>query len=94
MVAFGDPVLLQAAHLPSPYPELWGLPVRVRDPQLAELTQVLRSWDRPTWVVVGGDSLATWGVDSTSAQPVLDRDYRLAVVDGEWHVYHDRAEPR
>jgi hypothetical protein len=90
VVAFGDPALLQAAHLSSPYPELWSLPVRVRDPGLVQLGQVLRSTDRPTWVVVDGDSLATWGVDSTRAQPVLDRDYRLVQVDGDWHVFHDR----
>jgi hypothetical protein len=93
VVAFGDPALLQAAHLSSPYPELWSLPVRVRDPRLDELTHVLRSTDRPTWVVVDGDSLATWGVDAARAQPVLDRDYRLVQVDGDWHVFHDRTGP-
>jgi hypothetical protein len=93
VVAFGDPALLQAAHLPSPYPELWSLPVRVRDPQLVELTRVLTSVDRPTWVVVDGNSLATWGVDPSLAQPVLDRDYRLEYVAGDWHVYHTMEQP-
>jgi hypothetical protein len=93
VIAFGDPALLQAAHLSSPYPELWSLPVRVRDPRLDQLTRVLRSTGRPTWVVVDGDSLDTWGVDATRAQPVLERDYRLVQVDGDWHVYHDRALP-
>lgn len=94
VVAFGDPVLLQAAHLSSPYPELWSLPVRVRDPRLEELAQVLRSADRPTWVVVDGDSLGTWGVDASRAQPVLEHDYRQVWGDGDRHVFHTRTPPR
>jgi hypothetical protein len=91
VVAFGDPVLLQSAGLSSPYPELWSLPVRVRDSRLTELTEVLRGRSRPTWVVVSGDSLATWGVDSSLAQPVLDREYRPVQVFGDWHVFHVRT---
>jgi len=91
VVAFGDPVLLQAAGLSSPYPELWSLPVRVRDSRLTELTQVLSGPNRPTWVVVDGDSLATWGVDPALAQPVLDRDYRQVHVFSDWHVFHVRS---
>jgi hypothetical protein len=91
VIAFGDPVLLQAAGLPSPYPELWSLPVRVRDSRLTELTQVLSGPHRPTWVVVDGDSLATWGVDPSLAQPVLDRDYRQVHDFSDWHVFHVRS---
>jgi len=94
LVAFGDPALLQGAGLSSPYPELWSLPVRVRDPRLVELTRVLRGPDRPTWVVVDGTGLATWGVDAASAQPVLDREYTLVHVTGHWHVYDLRTEYR
>ncbi len=94
LVAFGDPALLQAAHLSSPYPELWSLPVRVRDPRLTDLTAVLEGSSRPTWVVVDGASLGTWGVDPSLAQPVLDREYRLAHISGDWHVYHLRTEAR
>jgi hypothetical protein len=88
VVAFGDPAILRAAHLSSPYPQLWSLPVRVRDPQLRALTGVLAGSRRPTWVGVDGAGLATWGVDATAAQPVLDHEYRLVHVDGNWHIYH------
>jgi hypothetical protein len=91
VIAYGDPVLLQAAGLSSPYPELWSLPVRVRDSRLTQLTQVLSGRSRPTWVIVSGDSLATWGVDPSLAQPVLVRDYRPVQVFGDWHVFHVRA---
>jgi hypothetical protein len=94
VIAFGDPALLEAAHLSSPYPQLWSLPVRVRDPHLDELAHVLAGPRRPTWVVVDGDSLATWGVDPARAQPVLDDDYRVVRVLGDWHVYHVRPALR
>jgi hypothetical protein len=90
VVAFGDPVLLQASGLASPYPQLWSLPVRVRDPHLTALTTVLRSPRRPTWLVVDGDSLATWGVDSATAQQVADRRYAQRAVIGDWHLLHLR----
>ena len=90
MVAFGDPVLLQASGMASPYPELWSLPVRVRDPHLTDLTAVLESPRRPTWLVVAGDSLETWGVDSPTAQRVADRRYRLRTVIGDWELLHER----
>jgi hypothetical protein len=90
VVAFGDPVLLQAAHLPSPYAELWSLPVRVRDPDLVQLAAVLRGPDRPTWLVVDGTSLATWGVDPARARPLVHRDYELVHVVDHWRLFHVR----
>jgi hypothetical protein len=92
VVAFGDPALLEAAHLPSPYALLWSLPVRVRDPRLRDLTGVLTGPDRPTWVVVDGDSLGTWGVDAFLAQPVLEREYQPVHTAGDWHIYHVRTQ--
>jgi hypothetical protein len=91
VVGFGNPAILENAHLGSPYPQLWSLPVRVRDPALTELTQILTGHDRPTWVVVNGATLATWGVDDTRAQPVLDREYRLVDTEGDYHVYRERV---
>jgi hypothetical protein len=87
VVGFGNPAILEAAGLTSPYSELWSLPVRVRDPRLAELTHVLAGPHRPTWVVVNGATLSTWGVDDTRAQAIVDRDYRLVDVAGGYHVY-------
>ena len=90
VVAFGNPSILEASHLSSPYPELWSLPVRVRDPRLSMFTTVLTGAHRPTWVVVQGTGLATWGVDASTAQPVLDREYRLVDVDGGYRIYRRR----
>lgn len=92
VVAFGNPALLRAAGLSSPYPDLWSLPVRVHDHQLRRFTRVIESDDRPTWVIVSGPTLTTWGIDASTAQPALDQRYRLDQVIGNWHLY--RAVPR
>jgi hypothetical protein len=61
--------------------------VRVRDPHLETLARILDGPDPPRWVVVDGETLATWGVDDTIAQPVLVRRYHLVHADGDWHVW-------
>lgn len=88
LVAFGVPSILQKAGLQSPYEYLWSLPVRVRDPKLTELTTVLSGPHHPTWVVVSGASLDTWGVDATRAQQVFDSRYRLVGTVGQWRFFH------
>jgi len=88
MVAFGAANILQAAGLQSPYPDLWSLPVRVRDPKLERLEQVLAGPDRPTWLIVAGRSLDTWGIDASAAEVHLDEHYELVGSPGRFTVYH------
>jgi hypothetical protein len=88
VVAFGFATLLHDAGLSSPYPHLWSLPVRVRDPELDRLTRVLLGPDAPTWVVVDGKSTSTWGVDGTRADRALEQRYRQVRVIDDWHIYH------
>ena len=88
-VLYGAPDVLQAARLTSPYPQLWSLPVRVRDPDLAQLTSVLRGAEAPTWLLASHE-LATWGVSSGPAYAVVTQRYEpVATVDG-YTVYHLR----
>ena len=87
---FGDPAFLESAGLTSPYPQLWSLPVRVLDPHLEEFTAVITGPDLPTWAVVDGSSLDTWGVDASGAQPAFDREYRLVDVEGDYQVFRVR----
>ncbi|MCW2766569.1 MAG: hypothetical protein JWO11_2528 [Nocardioides sp.] len=91
VVGFGHPNIVADAGLTSPYSELWSLPVRVRDNQLAELTGVLEGPARPTWVVVSGDTLATWGVQPDTAQAQLEQRYRQVAALGGYLIYH--AQP-
>lgn len=77
-VAFGRPNILAETGMSSPYPQLWSLPARVLDPRLEQLRRVLRSPQRPTWVVTMGENLTTWGVEAGPANRVLARNYVVA----------------
>lgn len=87
VVGFGHPNIVYDSGLHSPYEQLWSLPVRVLDPDLASLTQVLDGAQAPTWVVVAGTSLATWGVDATKAERVLTTRYCPATTIGGYVVW-------
>jgi len=90
VVAFGHPDIVREAGLPSPYEHLWSLTARVRDPRLSDLTALMRGPIAPRWIVVSGDSLATWGIDATRAQQELDVRYRPVMSAGDWHVFELR----
>ena len=92
VVAFGGANILREAGLRSPYPDLWSLPVRVHDPDLADFGAMLSSDARPTWVVVAGASLGTWGVDATAADRVLAEHYSLVATAGEWTIYRSEGQ--
>ncbi|QIX27168.1 hypothetical protein ncot_11580 [Nocardioides sp. JQ2195] len=83
VVAFGVASILESSGLESPYPHLWSLPVRVRDSRLHELATVMAGPDRPTWLVISGRGLGTWGIDTTAAQRYIGLYYaRVADVAG------------
>ncbi|HEY0952485.1 MAG TPA: hypothetical protein VGD85_19980, partial [Nocardioides sp.] len=87
VVAFGHAEIVAGSGLSSPYPYLWSLPVRVRDPRLQQLEDVLAGPSAPRWVVVDGDSLASWGLDARQAQDYLLQHYGEVRAYGEWHVW-------
>ncbi|GAA4375819.1 hypothetical protein [Nocardioides caricicola] len=87
LVAFGGANILRATGLPSPYPDLWSLPVRVHDPELTRLGSLLSSPDRPTWLIVAGTSLDTWGVDAEAADRIMAEHYTAATTAGDWTIY-------
>lgn len=86
VVAFGSAELLEAAGLHSPYRHLWSLPVRVRDPGLLQLEEVLRGAERPTWIVRQGASLTSWGIDARGADRIVERHYEEVFTSGDWQV--------
>lgn len=82
VVAFGQPNVLYEAELSSPYKYLWSLPVRTRDSDLRELSAVLRSRDRPTWVV-NWSGFNSWGLEPGRTKAVLRDGYRkVATICG------------
>lgn len=76
-VAYGDAAILEAADLDSPYPHLWSLPMRTRDPDQDRLTETLSGTEAPAWVV-GTLPINSWGIDADrSVRDVLGRRYRV-----------------
>lgn len=76
LVVFGGrPDLQSASGMPSPYPYLWSLPMRTRDPGYAELRDLLAGPDAPTWFVewVDLDAWSDAGVPELEA--VLEERY-------------------
>ncbi len=93
VVAFGGANILEAAGLESPYPYLWSLPVRVRDAELDELARVLAGPEPPTWLVVSGGSLSSWGIDGAAAEQHVDELYSVATHAGRFTIYHRNDGP-
>jgi hypothetical protein len=92
VVAFGGADVLRAAGLTSPYPYLWSLPVRVRDPGLLALDAVLRGTRRPSWILRQGASLDSWGIEATAADRIIGRRYRRVFTSGDWQVLELRPD--
>ena len=87
VVAFGSPNILETTGLRSPYRHLWSLPARVRDPDSQLLADVLAGPDAPTWLVVSGRSVTTWGVDGTAANRVVRARYEVEARAGTFWIY-------
>jgi hypothetical protein len=87
VVAFGAANILRETGMTSPYEELWSLPVRVRDPELASFTAVLLGDEPPTWVVTHGVRIDTWGVEGADADRALRDRYRLAATTGDFTIF-------
>ncbi len=82
--------IVLASGLESPYEHLWSLPMRTLDPQLDELTALLRSDERPTWVLEWV-SLSDWdglGAPLTSAL----EEYYVPLGSGCGHPVYVRRD--
>lgn len=92
VVAYGYPDILHGAGLRSPYPDLWSLPVRVRDPQLQDLGRLLSGPRAPDWVVLTAPTLATWGIDPRAGSQALEEHYVEEAEVGRYTVYRLAAD--
>lgn len=94
VVAYGQPNVVLDSGLTAPYEHLWSLPIRVLDPELADLTALVESPDRPTWIVQWGkDGFATWAVRTEAFTDAVHEHYREAgVVCGRTVWLRDDAD--
>ena len=83
VITYGHANVLLPAGLSSPYPYLWSLPTRVRDPHLNLLISIVEGPKAPTWIVEW-NSFDSWGMDTDKrlAQAVFENYHMVAVVAG------------
>lgn len=91
LVAYGHPNTLQGAGLDSPYPYLWSLIVRVKDPTLSLLASTLGGDERPDWLITGSDGLHGWGIDPTAGDEQLAEHYRPVATVDDHVIYLQRS---
>lgn len=79
---YGHSDVDQSSGLPSPYPYLWSLPTKTRDPDLRLLDKILGGPSAPTWFVTW-KTLETWGIDSVpTSRLIAQRYHRVRVMHG------------
>ncbi|WP_028643068.1 hypothetical protein [Nocardioides sp. URHA0020] len=96
LVVFGGRADLQrVSGLGSPYPYLWSLPMRTRDPEYADLTALLSGPRAPTWLVewVDLDAWADAGVPELRAA-IDERYVRAGTTCDDHPVYLLRGVDR
>jgi Dolichyl-phosphate-mannose-protein mannosyltransferase len=77
--------------LPSPYPYAWSLLVRAHPGASARLLRLLRSPQRPTWIV-GWQPPDAWQLDPNGAiAAALHRHYRVVAHRHGHPIYHRRS---
>ena len=82
--------IVLASGLDSPYEHLWSLPMRTLDPELRDLTALLRSDERPTWVLEW-ISLDDWGALGAPLKSALE-EYYVPLGDGCDHPIYVRKD--
>ncbi|MFL6088579.1 MAG: hypothetical protein ACJ71Z_00360 [Aeromicrobium sp.] len=86
VVAFGHPNIVQASGLRSPYADLWKLPVRVHDPDLAKFRALISRPTGPRWLVVDVDPRESWRLDERAGHLALREHYLVRARSGPWRV--------
>jgi len=94
LVTYGHANIQLEAGLPSPYPYLWSLPMRVRDPHLTQLVALLEGPKAPTYVVEW-NPFDSWQLDDSGdlARAVSRRYHQVATLCGH-DVYLLDSAPR
>jgi hypothetical protein len=88
---YGNPTVVEASGLGSPYQHLWSLPMRTLDPDLEELIATLEGDRAPTWIAVVLP-LNSWDLDADGAvSEVLARRYVVVTTGCSETIYHLRG---
>lgn len=94
IVAYGNPSILEAADVGTPYPLLWSVPMRALDPQQERLRATVAGPDAPVWIIEV-DSLNSWRIDAQGRLRELVRDrYRVVATICDYPVWLRRDAVR
>jgi hypothetical protein len=93
VVAYGQPNVLEAAGMTTPYPYSWSLPVRVEDPHLRVLAALLAGPRAPTWVAEIGH-LDDWHLETPRVAHLIATRYRVVDVACGHRLYLRRPLQR
>ncbi|HJR90119.1 MAG TPA: hypothetical protein VJ782_08205 [Aeromicrobium sp.] len=94
IIGFGHPNVLAGTGLRNPYPYIWSLPMRVHDPHLREVRQVLAGPEAPRWFVVHSDTPLWWNDEASDERDYVKRHYAQRTQLGEWHIFERTTRPR
>ena len=87
VVAYGNPSILEAADVDTPYAHLWSVPMRVLDPDQARLRATVSGPDAPGWILQV-DGLDSWRIDRGGRLRQLVRErYRVVATICDYPVW-------
>lgn len=90
LVGFGHSNVYVDAEMRGPYPYMWSLPNRVRDPELRLAERVLSGPDAPDWVTMHDQTIIFWADSGRDARRQVEENYtRHGKVSG-WQVWERR----
>lgn len=95
VTTWGHADVTRASGLSSPYPYLWSLPARIRDPRLTGFDALLSGPNAPTWLVTWRD-VRTWHFHGGAAvtRRLLAAHYDPVAQDGGHTIYLHRGVER
>lgn len=90
LVGFGHSNVYVDAEMRGPYPYMWSLPTRVKDPELQLAKRVLSGPNAPHWVTVHEDTPVFWDDTARETRRQVETNYIEHGAVGSWHVWERR----
>ena len=87
LVGFGHSNVYVDAEMRGPYPYMWSLPNRVRDPKLHLAERVLSSSNAPNWVTMHDQTVVFWSEAGRETRRLVKENYVRHGKVGGWHVW-------
>jgi hypothetical protein len=87
LVGFGHSNVYVDAEMRGPYPYMWSLPNRVRDPELRLAERVLSGPNAPDWVTMHDQTVIFWAEAGRETRHLVKENYVRHGRIGGWHVW-------